>query len=127
MSTVSKSLLEKIKGFSRTQRLVLIAFIAALVVTSFFAYRTYQRAEYWREHRDEPIAGWMRVGWVANSYHVPPPVLQTAIGLPPDVPDRRPLGKIAEDQGRSFDELKSDLETAIAEFRANRPSPGAVR
>ncbi|HEX6124624.1 MAG TPA: hypothetical protein VFZ23_04560 [Pyrinomonadaceae bacterium] len=124
---MSTSILQKIKGFSRAQRLVLIAFIVALVVTLFFAYRTYQRAEYWRQHRDEPIAGWMRVGWVANSYHVPPPVLQTAIGLPPDVPDRRPLSKIAEDQGRSFDELKSDLEKAIAEFRADRPNPGANR
>jgi hypothetical protein len=127
MSYVSKSMLERIKGFSRAQRLVLIAFIAALGVTSFFAYRTYQRAEYWRQHRDQPIAGWMRVGWVANSYHVPPPVLQTAIGLPPDVPDRRPLSGIAEDQGRSFDELKADLEESIAEFRATQPSPGAVR
>ena len=123
MSTI----LERTRGLSRAQWLVLIAFIAALVVTVFFAYRTYQRAEYWRQHRDEPIAGWMRVGWVANSYHVPPTVLHTAIGLPPDVPDRRPLSKIAEDQGRSFDELKSDLEKGIADFRANRQKPGANR
>ena len=124
---MSRAILQRIKGFGRKQWLLVAAFVVVVVLTAFFAIRTYQRAEYWRQHRDEPIAGWMRVGWVANSYHVPPPVLQTAIGLPPDVPDRRPLSKIAEDQGRSFDVLKSDLEKAIAEFRANRPSPGAAR
>ena len=121
-------ILEKIKGFSRTQRLVLVAFIAALVLTSFFAFRSYRRAEYWRQHRDQPIAAWMPIGIVAESYHVPPQVLKEAIGLPPDARDRRPLEKIAEEQGRSFDELKADLEKAIGEFRARRPPrPGDRR
>jgi hypothetical protein len=124
---MSRTILERVRGFSRNQWLVLIAFILALLLTSFFAYRTYQRAEFWRQHRDQPIAGWMRVGFVANSYHVPPHVLNEAIGLPRDVRDRRPLARIADDQGRTFDEVKADLEKAIADFRAHAPTrpPGA--
>jgi hypothetical protein len=96
-----------------------------LVFTAFFAVRTYRRAEFWRQHRDQPIAGWMRVGFVANSYHVPPPVLNRAVGLGPEARDPRPLNKIAEDQGRNFEELKTELEKAIADFRSRpHPSPG---
>ena len=70
----------------------------------------------------------MRIGFVANSYNVPPPVLERAIGIAPDARDRRPLGDIAESQGRSFEELKADLERAIAEFRASEPNrpPGGI-
>jgi len=110
-----------LKGFSRTQWLVLAAFLLVLSITGVYTYRTYQRAVFWREHRDEPISGWMRVGFVANSYHVPLPVLNDAIGLSPDARDQRPLSRIASDQGRTLDELKSDLERAIEDFRAKGP------
>lgn len=65
----------------------------------------------------------MRIGFVANSYHVPPPVLNRAIGLGPETRDPRPLNKIAEDQGRTFEELKAELEKAIADFRSNPHAP----
>ena len=117
--------LKKLSGFSRKQWLILIAFVLVVAFTGFQIFRTVQRANYWRQHRDEPIAGWMRIGYIANSYHVPPNVLQQAIGLPPDVPDRRPLTEIAKSQNRSFEELKADLEKAINDFRANRPPPNA--
>ena len=113
------------KGFSRKQWLILLAFLLVLGLTAVYSYRTYQRAVFWREHRDEPIGGWMRVGFVANSYHVPLPVLNRAIGLPPDARDPRPLNKIASDEGRTFDELRAKLEKAIEDFRSNRqPPPG---
>ena len=112
---------ETIRNFSRLQWLLSAAFVVSLLLTSFFAVRTYRRAVFWREHRDQPIAGWMQVGFVARSYSVPPPVVNRAAGLPPDVRDRRPLSDIAESQGRTFDELKLDIERAIAEFRAADP------
>lgn len=120
-------ILQKLKGFSRTQWLILAAFLLVLGLTAVYSYRTYQRAAYWREHRDEPISGWMRVGFVSNSYHVPLPVLNRAIGLPPDARDQRPLNMIANDQDRTFDELKADLEKAIEDFRSKEPSPPGDR
>ena len=87
-------------------------------------YRTYERAVYWRAHQDESIAEWMPVNYVAHSYHVPPPVLFDTLKLKPKPGERRkPLGEIAVSQGRSFDELKADLEKAIAEFRRKHPTP----
>lgn len=109
------------------QWLIIGAFLLALALTSVYSYRTYQRAVFWREHRDEPISGWMRVGFVANSYKVPLPVLNNAIGLPPDARDQRPLSKIASDSGRTFDELRTELEKTIEDFRSNRPRPAGDR
>lgn len=120
-----KELIRKAKGFSPWQKVVLAAFLLALGFTGFQIFRTVQYATYWRQHRDEPIAGWMRVGYVANSYHIPPPVLYQAISLPADVRDRRPLAEIARSQNRSFEEIKADLERAIVEFRVFHPPPNA--
>lgn len=113
----------RLKNLRRWQWLVLAIFLFAVGFTAFYSYRTYQRAVFWREHREQPIEGWMRVGFVANSYHVPVPELNKAIGLPPDARDRRPLNQIAEEQGRPFEELKTEIERAIAEFRAAHPPP----
>lgn len=123
-----KKILQKLKGFNRQQWLILAALVLVLAFTCFQIFRTVQRANYWRQHRDEPIAGWMRIGYVANSYHVPPPVLNQAIGLPAEARDRRPLSKIAESQNRPFEELKADLEKAVNDFRLKHPpEPGGER
>lgn len=78
---------------------------------------------YWKQHRDQPIAEWMSVGYVAHSYHVPPSVLYEALELPPKPPDRRSLKKIAEAQDRSFEEVKALLEIAIKQERVKNPPP----
>ena len=110
---------------SRKRLLVLAAFVLVLGFTGFQVFRTVQRASYWRQHRDEPIAGWMRAGFVANSYKVPLPVLNQAIGLPADARDRRTLTEIAKAQDRPFEEIKADLENAINDFRSTREPPDA--
>lgn len=115
--------IQKLKKLRRWQWFVLAVFLFTVGFTAFYGYRTYQRAVYWREHRDQPIAGWMWIGFVANSYKVPAPELNKAIGLPPEQRDRRPLNQIAEEQDRTFEELKTELEGAIAGFRATHPPP----
>ena len=120
-----KKIFQKLKGLSRRRQLVLAAFVLVLGFTGFQIFRTAQHAIYWRQHHDEPIAGWMRVRYVANSYRVPLPVLNEAIGLPADARDRRPLTEIARSQNRSFNEIKSKLEKAIKEFRTSHPPPNA--
>ena len=60
-------------------------FLAALALTAgftaFHIVRSVRDLVYWRQHADEPIQPWMTIGFVAHSYHVPPPVLATAITL----------------------------------------------
>ena len=74
---------------------------------------------------DEPIQGWMNVGFVAHSYHVPPPVLYDALGLPAKPPDKRPLSDIAASQGKTIDEIEKTLNEAIVRARppASPPAP----
>lgn len=114
--------------FGWWQWLLAGVFILALLFATLFTVRTVRYAIYWRLHHEEPIERWMTVNYVAHSYVVPPDVLERALGLPPTRPparpDRRPLGKIAEEQGKSFDEVKATLLDAIAKARPPVP-PGA--
>jgi hypothetical protein len=111
------------KKLSGRQWLVLLAFVLAVSVTGLFAVRTVQRAVYWHYHQDEPIRPWMNLGYIAQSYRVPPWVLSEALGLPPK-PDRRPIKVIAREQNRSVAEVTSILQNAIVHARPPYPPPG---
>ncbi|TCP93194.1 hypothetical protein C8J42_102975 [Sphingomonas sp. PP-CE-1A-559] len=113
-------------GMTRTRpwRKALIAlFVAVVAFTGYHAVRTVSDAIYWNAHRDEPIERWMTIGYVAHSYHVPPHVLHQALNLPP-MPDRRPLGRIARDSGRSMTQIEAILMYAIVHARPPYPPPG---
>lgn len=116
-------ILQAFRNFSWKQWLILGAFIFVLGFTGFSIYRTIERAAYWRSHHDQPLANWMSVSYIAHSYHVPPLVLYEAIDLKPEPRDRRPLSLVAKIQKRSVEEIKTQLEKAIADFRAQNPPP----
>ncbi len=103
---------------TRWQRFLLAAFLLVGIATGIFGARAVVSAIYWSQHRDDPIVGWMTIGYVAHSHDVPPQVLQQAIGLPTGVRDRRPLSEIAAAEGRSLGEVVAMLEAAIAAERA---------
>lgn len=113
----------------RRRRIIAGIFIFLLLFTGFFVYRMVDRARHWGEQGNEPIRGWMTIGYVARSRHVPPPVLRRALGLPPETRDRRPLSAIAEEQNRNVDELVQILEDAIEKERGAPQSkdPGGGR
>jgi hypothetical protein len=105
------------------QALVALAFVLSLSVAVVFVVRAVRPAIYWHIHQDEPIHGWMNVGYVAHSYHVPPHVLYQALGLPHKPPDKRPLREIAKAQNRSLDEIRKVLLEAIVQARPPYPPP----
>ena|ERR1700738_337758 len=111
------------KKFGWQQALVALAFLLSLSVAIFFLVRAVRPMIYWHYHQDEPIRGWMNVGYVAHSYHVPAHVLYQALGLPPKPPDRRPLREIAKAQNRSMDEIRTVLLDAIVHARPPYPPP----
>lgn len=111
----------RIRGWR--QWLVLLAFAVVVTATSVFAVRTARRALYWHNHTDETIHGWMTIGYVAHSYHVPPHVLYRALGLPHTPPDKRPLREIAGAQNRSVDDVRAALTDAIIHARPPYPPP----
>lgn len=104
--------------------LLIAAFIVAAALTAFAAVRAVHEVRFWRAHTDEPIKGWMRIGFVAHAYHVPPFVLERALGLPPGPPpDRRRLARIAADTGVPLDTIKLKLMDAIVHARPPYPPP----
>jgi len=99
------------------------ALLLALFITFFFGMRAFRRFS--RPPSDEPIREWMSIPYIAHAYHVPPPVLLEALGLPTDTrPSRRPLNRIAKELNLTTDEVITRLEEAIAQDRAARAPPG---
>ena len=111
----------EMKNLSWRQSLRAVAFFLSLCVAVIFVVRAVRPIIYWHYHQDEPIRGWMNLGYVAHSYHVPPHVLHSALGLP-DKPDKRPLREIAREQNRSMDEIRSLLLQAIVQARQPYPA-----
>lgn len=104
------------------QWLVALAFLLAVSVTVLFAVRAVRQGT--PHKRDEQIRGWMNVPYIAHSYHVPPPVLYKAIGLPvTKPPDKRPIRDIAKSQNRPIEEIKVELMNAIIHSRPPYPPP----
>jgi hypothetical protein len=118
------SLTERMKKLGWHQWLLLGLFLVAVFATGLFAARAVRRAVYWHYHRDETIRPWMSVRYVSRSYGVPPPVLYKAVGVEPVPGDRRPLRELARQQNRPVNDLISELQEAIKEWRAS-PAPPA--
>lgn len=109
-------------------RLLLSAFVLTTLIALFFATRFLISVLYWSDpaHRDQPLEGWMTIGYVAHSYDVPRDKLIEMLKLaPPEGKDRktRPnLEQIAEDRGQTFDALKAEIDAAILTLR-NQEQP----
>ena len=120
---MSSTFLSTVRKFRWQQWLVVALFILLAGFTAYRAVHVARVVIYWQTHRDEPIRGWMSVGYVAHSYRVPSYVLYLALGLPHTPPDKRPLRKIAEMQHRSMDDIRAVLQNAIVHARPPYPPP----
>jgi hypothetical protein len=105
----------------RLRVLLLVALVLVSLATVNFALRVYRHSHRIAEHRDQPIQGWMNIPFISHTYHVPPEVIQDAIGLPREQRDRRPLRVIAAQQGRPLEELILAVTEAILAARAPQP------
>jgi len=85
----------------RQNRVLLIGFAFALLVTLFFAVRLVVHAVYWSELRDADLAEWMTIGYIAQSYHVERDDLARAVELEPSSGRRLTLAEIARRTGQS--------------------------
>lgn len=111
-------IIERLRRLSPARRAVVAAFALAALASLFFGTRFVVHAIYWSSHRDEPIAGWMTVGYVSHSYDVPPALLREALGAPAGTPDRRPIAEIASSLGLTTDEALALLREAIMRARS---------
>jgi hypothetical protein len=111
------------KPLDRSHWLVVVAFLAIVTVTCYFAARTARSAVNWHSQRDEKIQVWMTVRHVAHAYRVPPYILYKALRLPPMARDRRPLRQIAVEQHRPAAEVIAILQDAVVHARPPYPPP----
>ncbi|MCI5110826.1 MAG: hypothetical protein MRY75_09750 [Marivita sp.] len=104
-------------------RLLLSGFVLASAVMLFFGIRTVMFWVYWADpaHQEEPIAGWMTPGYVAQSWDVPIPVIRDALGVPPET-RRETIRALADARGVPQEEIVRAIEDAIAAHRANAPA-----
>lgn len=95
------------------------AFVLALALSLFFAMRLIMGTIYWADaaHQDQPIEGWMRLGYVARSWDVPRDALIAAMQLPAETMRFTSIERIAQDQGIPVPELIARIEGAIAAHR----------
>jgi hypothetical protein len=97
-------------------------FLAALIATVFFTTRLVVFTIYWSDpaHRDQTAQGWMTPGYVANSWDIPRSDLEAALEDMFVIAGRKTLEQIAHDNNISLEELKTQIEVAIAAHRATQ-------
>lgn len=97
-----------------------LAFGLALALTLFFAGRFVAQAVYWSNpaHRNQPVAGWMTVGYVGHSWGLSPHEIDAEAGLPR--PDGTPLtlAQIAAGRGVPVAQVIAEVEAALARLTA---------
>ncbi len=97
-----------------------LAFALAVALTLFFAGKFVTRAIYWADpaHQNQPVAGWMTVGYIGRSWDVPPPEIDRIAGF--DRPEGKPmtLQQIADQRGVPVAEVIRAVETAILTVKA---------
>ena len=104
----------------RIRDLLLFGFIIVLAAAGLLTLHTVRHII--RMHRStEPLRAWMSIPYIARTHHVPAATLYQAAGLPTDRRDRRPLARIARQQGRKVEALIADIQTAITRARAKEP------
>lgn len=108
-----------IRVFRRHPVLVAVL-VLSLLLALFFAGRFAVRAVYFAQHREEPVAGWMTVGYVGRSWGFDPREIDALAGLP--LPEGRPftLEQIARDRGVPVAEVVAQVEAALEVLQARR-------
>lgn len=107
----------------RDHRIAVLAFLAALAVTLFFAVRFVLFAVYWTDpaHRNQVPEGWMTPGYVARSWHIPRGALLAELNLPLKSDRPHSFEEIAETRGVPLSQVLGEVSAAIAVLRAKAP------
>ena len=119
-------MIDRVNLLWRQHRGLVLALVAACLVTLFFAIRLTVSTLYWAGHRDAALAGWMTVGYVAHSYDVDRLRLAEALGLDPSQRPRLTLDEIAARSGMPLAEVEATVLAVIAAERAGQAEEPVV-
>lgn len=98
--------------------LVLALMAGALVLALMFAVRLGLGLAGWSVRPQDPVAGWMPLGYIARAWDVPATDLGTALGIEAGSARGQSLERIARAQGLPLPEAVARIEAAIAAARA---------
>ena len=102
------------------RRLLQLALAVSVSLFLFFLVRAIVRFYRFRNAADEPIGPWMSIGYVSRARHIDPQELHDLLGLPPDRPDRRPLGEIAKGLSMSAEDFIKKVDAAVLQLKAKQ-------
>lgn len=119
-------MIDRVNLLWRRHRGLVLALVAACLVTLFFAIRLTVSTLYWAGHRDAALAGWMTVGYVAHSYDVDRLRLAEALGLDPSQRPRLTLDEIAARSGMPLAAVEATVLAVIAAERAGQAEEPVV-
>lgn len=117
----------RLRAIWTERRWLLLVFVAAVLLTGFFAVRTVTSTLYWMDsaHQDQPIEGWMTPRYISMSYDLPPEIVGQALSLPPPgspgAMPRQTLDQIARHQSVTLEQLQSRIDAAVTTWRATNP------
>ena len=106
------------KNLWENHKPLVIGFVLALMLTVFLLVRLVANLVYWPQHQDAEIAGWMTVGYVAQSYDVDKDSLMVALDLETDIRRHLMLTAIADAKNLPLMDIQIILLDAIATERA---------
>ncbi len=104
----------------RSHPMLVSVLVVSVVLAVFFGGRFVLRAVYFAQHQEEPVAGWMTVGFVGRSWGFDPREIDRVAGLP--LPEGRPftLEEIARDRGVPVAKVVAQVEAALEVLQAQR-------
>lgn len=111
-------------GLARRHPFLVAAFVLAFCLSAFFATRIIVRTIYFAQHREEPVAGWMTVGYVGRSWGFDPRDIDARAGLPvPAAGHPLTLDQIAQDRGVPVSTIIAEVQAVLAQMQAERDAP----
>lgn len=117
--------MNRLRYLWQRQPVVLSAFLLTAAIALFFALRFLTGAIYWSGHQKEAVKGWMTIGYVARSWGLKGPDIDSLAGLPgPKIKGHaQSLREIATDRGVPEAEVIATVEKAVAELSAKAKQP----
>lgn len=111
--------MDRLKIFLRENWVLASCFALALIVAGWFALQFVLQAIYFHDPRNRDVAlkGWMTPRYVVMTYDLPREVVAETLGLT-DLSQRRwRLGRLAEEQGVTMEDLTARVRDAAAAYR----------
>lgn len=117
---------QNLRDLTRHHPKALAGFVLALAVTLFFAVRFVSQALYWHDpaHYHQTVQPWMTMGYVAKSWGLHGPDIDTMAGLPPPEQGHPfTITEIARKRGVPVADIIKLVNDTVAKLEAAAPKP----